>query len=524
MSLAMDASFLSEVALALAAGALLNLTPCVLPAIPIKVRTILREAGEGAAARALSASLFLLGSVAFFAALGLATALAHLQWGVLFQSRAVLIGLAVVLLALAAASFSGRGLPLPAVLARAGGARYFEPFASGLAGGVLSTPCTGPLLGGVLVFALTRPPADIVTLFVAIGGGMALPYVVLLLRPALLQRLPRAGAWAEAVRRSFGWLLLGAALFFAQSLLPAFVDDALWVAFLAALVLWAVLTAVRAADRRTRWAAALAALPALALAWLGSGVLPAAGQGVPWQPLRPRDVARIGALHRPALVEFTAQWCLNCRILEKTVYRDPAVVRAVREAGAVPLQADLTRADPVLQRLLARYGGAGLPFLAILGRDGHEVGHLSGLFTAGALLERLRALRPVTTAGAGAPVDSSSEVSADIAPADGGAVLTLHIARGWHVYANPPSAPYLIPASVTVLRGGRALAVHPQYPPGRDIGLHVGGRTIRVYEDGTRIGLPGLANLANTRVRVRVQACKDSGLCLPPATLEAQRR
>lgn len=393
MSAAMDSSFVLEVALALGAGTLLNLTPCVLPAIPIKIRTILREAGHGRAARALSAALFTLGSVLFFAPLGLATALLHLQWGVLFQSRAVLLGLVAVLVALAVMNFRGRGLAVPAVLSRIGGARYFEPLVSGLVGALLSTPCTGPLLGGILVFALSRPTADIVTLFIAIGLGLALPYVVLLLWPGLLQRLPRAGAWAEVVRRSFGWLLLGAAAFFAQSLLPTAAAEALWFAFLVGLVLWATVTTVRAVDSRTRWAAVLASLPGLALVYLGAGFWPAAGQGIDWQPLTASGVTAIAMLHRPALVEFTAQWCLNCRILDKTVYRDPRVVRAVREGGIVPLQADLTRPAPVLQRLLASYGGAGLPFVAIIDRDGHEVSDLSGLFTADMLLMRLDALR-----------------------------------------------------------------------------------------------------------------------------------
>ena len=150
------------------------------------------------------------------------------------------------------------------------------------------------------------------------------------------------------------------------------------------------LAAVHASDRRSRWAAALTSLPALGLAYFGAGFWPAAGQGLAWQPLPARTASRIQALHRPALVEFTAQWCLNCRVMEKTVYRDPSLVRAVREAGAVPLQVDLTRPDPVWQPLLARYGGAGLPFLAILDRAGREAGNFSGLFTAVALVGRRR--------------------------------------------------------------------------------------------------------------------------------------
>lgn len=519
----MNSSFWIEAALAMAAGALLNLTPCVLPAVPIKVRTILREAGDSGGSRVLSATLFTLGSVSFFAALGLLTAFAHLQWGVLFQSRWVLAGLVLILSLLAATSFSGRSLPIPGGLAQLGGARYFEPFASGMAGGILSTPCTGPLLGGVLVFALTRPTVDIVTLFVAIGLGMALPYVLLLLRPSWLQRLPRASAWTEVVRHSFGWLLLAAAVFFVQSLLPEWLGNALWVAWVVALALWALLVALRARDRRSRWAAVLATLPALALAYFGSGIWPVAGQRMPWQPLRASAVSQIAALHRPALVEFTAAWCLNCRVMERTVYRDPAVLQAVRDSGTVALQADLTRPDPVLQHLLTRYGGAGLPFLAVLDRQGREVGDFSGLFTAGALIGRLHELPASTTsANAGAPADSAGEVRARLTPAPQGAVVTLDIARGWHVYSNPPSTPYLIPVSVEVFRTDRILPIAPHYPPGQDIGMRVAGKTILVYENGTRIALPGLSDLRAVQVRLRVQACKDSGLCLPPATVVAR--
>ena len=277
----MNTSFWIEAGLAMAAGALLNLTPCVLAAVPIKVRTILREAGDAAGSRVQLAVLFTLGSVSLFAALGLLTALAHLQWGVLFQSRWVLSGLVLMLALLAVAGFSGHSLPIPGGLAQLGGTRYFEPFASGMAGGILSTPCTGPLLGGVLVFALTRPTLDIVTLFVAIGLRMALPYVLLLLHPSWLQRMPRAGAWTEVVRCSFGWLLLAAALFFVQSLLPGWLGNALWLAWLAALALWVVFVAMRAHDRRSRWAAVFAALPALVLAYFSFGVWAVAGQGMP---------------------------------------------------------------------------------------------------------------------------------------------------------------------------------------------------------------------------------------------------
>ncbi|MDE2289932.1 MAG: thioredoxin family protein [Burkholderiales bacterium] len=381
-----------QMSLAFGAGMLLNLTPCVLPAVPIKVRTILHETGDRPGARVVSAGLFTSGSVLFFAALGLATALLHLQWGVLFQSRLLLGLLSALLLALAVMNFRGRGFPMPTALAAMHSVRFLEPFLSGLIGALLSTPCTGPLLGGVLVFALTQPAPNIVAIFVSIGLGLASPYVVLILRPALLKKLPRAGAWSDVVRQSFGWALAAAAIFFVQSILPAAWRAPLWIALGAGLVAWVIAIFVRSRDRASRRAVAIIGLAAAALAYAGTQPGSSAQQDIAWQRLRAGDIAALPALGRPAIVEFTAQWCINCKILEHTVYRDREVVRTIRQHGVVPFQADLTRPDPALERLLASYGGAGLPFVAVLDRDGHEVRQFSGLFTSGSLVEAMKTL------------------------------------------------------------------------------------------------------------------------------------
>lgn len=377
--------------LAFGAGVLLNLTPCVLPAIPIKVRAILRETGERLGARMASAALFTSGSVLFFAALGLATALLHLQWGVLFQSRILLGLLSALLLGLALMNFLGRGFPMPAAVASIHSVRLLEPFISGLISALLSTPCTGPLLGGVLVFALTQPTSIIVAIFVSIGLGLASPYAVLILRPSLLKALPRAGAWSDVVRQSFGWILVGAAIFFMQSVLPSAWETPLWIAFGAAMLAWVVAVFMRSRDPASRWAVVLIGTLAAALAY--AGTTPGTpGQTIAWQRLRAGDVAALPMLGRPAIVEFTAKWCLNCKILESTVYRDRTLVQTIHRHGVVPLQVDLTQPDATLERLLASYGGAGLPFVAVLDREGHEIQRFSGLFTSASLsnaIERL---------------------------------------------------------------------------------------------------------------------------------------
>lgn len=385
----MNSLLLIQAVLATGAGLLLNLTPCVLPAVPLKVRAVLREAGERQAVRLASAALFTAGSVLFFGGLGLATALLQWRWGVLFQSQALLITLSALLAVLAVLNFSGRSLPLPNTLVTLRGKHLFEPFFSGLVSALLSTPCTGPLLGGVLIFAVTQPLANVLVIFVAIGLGLAAPYVVLILRPSLLRRLPRAGAWTVVIQQSFGWLLLAAALFYAQSVVPTTWTTPLWVALLAAVFGWAAFTLWRATEHSARTAALLVGATAAALGYLGSGLGQSVETTIAWQPLHAADVVNLSTLGRPALVEFTADWCINCKVLEKTAYEDRDVVEALKRTGTVPLQVDLTRPDPTLEHLLALHGGVGLPFAVVLDQKGREVQTLSGLFTSTSLVQAL---------------------------------------------------------------------------------------------------------------------------------------
>ncbi|TAL76692.1 MAG: thiol:disulfide interchange protein [Burkholderiaceae bacterium] len=388
----MNTSFLLAVVTALGAGILLNLTPCVLPAIPIKVRTILHAAGGSLRSRWIAAVLFATGSVLFFAVLGMATALLGLQWGVLFQSRVFTIFLVAVMALLAVANFLDKGLPVPRFAASMRGSHFLEPFLSGLLGALLSTPCTGPFLGGLLAFAVTQPPTNVVIIFIAIGVGLALPYLILIARPGLLARFPRSGAWTDIVRKSFGWILLGAALFFSQSLVPSPWILPLWLAFALALLGWCVIEFRRTHQIATRIAISLVGGVVAVAAVLGAGFVPVSANRLEWHTLAPADAGRLAALGRPVLLEFTADWCINCKVLEKTVYDSASVVHAVNAYHMVALRVDLTHSQPVLERLLVSYGGVGLPFAVVLDANGGVVQRFSGLFTSQSLIDAVNKL------------------------------------------------------------------------------------------------------------------------------------
>lgn len=374
---------------ALLAGILLNLTPCVLPAIPIKIRTILRESGSTAGHRLIAALAFLGGTTTFFLALASLTAFLQWNWGTLFQSSVVIAVLVALLVGFAVITWLNVAIPVPAFAAHTRGHHYLEAYLSGLFSALLAAPCAGPFLGGVMVFAVAQPAMVIFLIFAAIGLGLAAPYVVLLLRPQLIERLPRSGPWSEAVRQGLALVLLAAAVFFAQSLIGRFVGQGLWWAWGALVGAWGLW------QLRKDWASRSVAIVAMAGAAVlvqGAVVHPteAQGSGIQWMAFSPARLEQAERQRRPVLIEFTADWCINCKVLEKTVYDSDAVTQSVNARNVLPLQVDLTRSDPRGEALLSHYGGHALPFAVVVNRQGKLTARFTGLFTSTALVESIQ--------------------------------------------------------------------------------------------------------------------------------------
>lgn len=382
--------FWLQAAFAFMGGVLLNLAPCVLPVLPLKVRGLVIECGRSPAARVRAALLLLAGSVAVFLCLGAASALLNLQWGFLFQSRGFLLALVVLL--------AGAGLlmalhvpfKLPGFVHRSG-ASGGGPFITGAVAGILSTPCTGPFLGSVLAFTLTQPASATITIFTAIGAGLAAPYVLLLCAPGLMERLPRGGAWLARIEEFMGFVLLGGAVFFLGALgIPALQRAALFM-LAAAMLLWALWHLLSQAPAASR------AVP-LVCVGLIAGVVAVDrlghSQTLPWQPFTEQAFASARAAGRPVLVEFTAEWCINCKVLEHTVYSDGRVLRAAKAHALLPLQVDMTRPRDATQALLLHYGGGGIPFAVLVDGEGAVSATFPDLFTAAHLAAAISALPP----------------------------------------------------------------------------------------------------------------------------------
>lgn len=397
----------------------LAFTPCVLPMLPI-VSALVVGSGAGPR-RAFALSLaFVLAMSAVYALLGVGAALAGGSLQAVLQNPVAIGASAALFAALSLSMFGWYELQVPAMLRDRLAAA--SPRGGGLAGatvmGALSallvSPCmTAPLAGTLLYVAQTGNMAMGAALLFALGLGMGVPMLVISVVGA--RALPRPGAWMDRVKGAFGFALLATAIVMLERVVPASVAVLLWGAWwtAVALTLWQ-LAAPGSARVLTRSTAVVAGL------WGAAMVLGAsAGATDPLQPLVPfaagpsgrataqREAAsfetvtdpqvlraRLAAARasgQPALVDFSADWCTSCKTIDREVFGDPAVRRAM--AGVMRLRADVTASDTAQQLFMREHGVMGPPTVMLFDAQGRErrTERLVGEFTAADLLERLRA-------------------------------------------------------------------------------------------------------------------------------------
>ena len=368
--------------LAFVAGMILNVMPCVLPVISIKVLSFVQQAGEDRR-RILHLGLaFAAGILVVFLVLaGLAIALG-LGWGEQFQSQTFLIVMIGIVFAMALSLFGLFELGVPTqVGAMAGGNRegLGDAFFKGMLATVLATPCSGPFLGSTLAWTLKQPSMTIFLVFLMLGLGMALPYVVLTANPVFLKLVPRPGAWMETFKQAMGFVLLATVVYLMISLKQ---DMLLFtVAFLVFVALgcwWYGRFATFDKTKSKRMAHLLAALLIVAggarLAF-GSfrGMFSDRGDHIAWVTFEPDVLLAHLEAGRSVFVDFTADWCPNCKYNENFVYESAPVRRLLEAKDVVPMKADITHkgdySDMVERLYKGRLGGAAIPFMAVFAGD-----------------------------------------------------------------------------------------------------------------------------------------------------------
>ncbi len=397
-------------ATALFGGLILNLMPCVLPILSIKLFGLARHAGSGRRAVRLGFVATSLGIVSCF--LVLASVLIAIKlsgstigWGIQFQQPWFLAGMAVLTVLFAASFFEWLPIGVPQVFLRLSGTTsrvaLVEAFLAGVFSTLLATPCSAPFVGTAVGFALAQGPQEILAVFFCLGLGMAAPFLGAAMFPGLVSWLPRPGAWMLRLRQGLGVLLLATAVWLlvvlasvAGSTVAAVV--ALLLATLLGLRFW--ITTYRRAEEQSwpRLATAALAAVALAVAFLpasgGTGLVPdAAG----WAAFDPEALDRAVAEGKTVLVDVSASWCLTCKVNDVTALDTEAVRARLTRPGTIRMRADWSRPNPVIAAYLHRFARFGIPLDVVYGPSSRKGEALSELLTTGAVIEALdRAAQP----------------------------------------------------------------------------------------------------------------------------------
>ena len=362
----------------LVGGLILNLMPCVLPVLGLKLMSFAQQSGRARQeifqlnlwyCAGLYAVFFLLATASVAANIGLAGS--NLAWGEQFTSSRFNIAMAAIVFAFALSFLGVWELPIPGFIGAKAGAMQTQEgplaaFLKGVLSTVLATPCSGPFLGPVFGFTLTQPTGVTYAVFAAIATGMALPYLLVGVFPGLVKFLPKPGAWMETLKEVLGFVMLGTVVF-----LFTFLDHDWFVPTFALLIgIWAACWWIgRAQEARagdigfSRWVQAagiVGLVGSLAFMFLGPVT-----SVIPWEPFSRERLTDLRQKGATVLVDFSADWCMTCKYNLATAIETSKVKTEIERNRVVPLLADWTDGSPEIKLMLESLQSKSIPVLAV---------------------------------------------------------------------------------------------------------------------------------------------------------------
>src|SRR5438105_1283382 len=395
-------------------GLILNLMPCVLPVISLKIFGFIQQAGQSRQKIFRSGLAFTAGIFAWFLALALLlialkAAGRDVTWGGFqFTNAYFVLGLGVIVLVFALNLFGVFEISLPqsmtrGLLASSERKDNLGSFFQGIFATVLATPCTAPFLGTALGFAFTQSAPVILSMFVAIAAGMSAPYFLLSAQPAWLRFLPQPGAWMAHVKQFMGFLLLATLLFLLYVLgAQRGLEGAIWAScflLVISVACWMkgafVVPTSSAAKQSITLVVMLVFVFASGIYFIGnkfhSANLASADSRLrgDWQAFTPERLQAELEQGRFVFVDFTAAWCLTCKFNEASVLESADVREAFQRHGIVKLKADWTNGDPVITKLLQHFGRPGVPLYVLYPGKNEEPIVFPELLTKNILLQKL---------------------------------------------------------------------------------------------------------------------------------------
>lgn len=422
------ATLLPILGLAFLGGLILNLMPCVLPVLSIKLLSVVehggRSRGEVRAGFLASAAGIVTSFLALAAAaVALKAGGAAVGWGIQFQQPLFLTAITLIVSLFAFNLMGFFEIGLPSSLANAlgqpapqddggqsGVRKLANHFGSGAFATLLATPCSAPFLGTAVSFALARGASEIFLIFTMLGIGLAAPFLLVAALPGLASRLPKPGAWMITLRRILGLALVATAVW----LLTVLANQiGLFAAVVAAVLLVVMGAVLWLGHNPQRPRSVLASVLAVLLA-VGVFALPRSFAEAPqvqvaednWRPLDQTEIARLVAQGNVVFVDVTADWCITCQVNKKLVIDSDEIQALLAQETTVAMRGDWTLPDEAITAYLASFGRYGIPFNAVYGPGAPD----------GIALPELLTLDVVQTAVAKAG-DEAAKLAADTAPA-----------------------------------------------------------------------------------------------------------
>ncbi len=389
--------FFTAVFFAFLGGLILNLMPCVLPVLSLKILGFIKEAHKSPHTLFKHGLIFTAGVIlSFWLLAGLLMALQaagrYVGWGFQLQSPFFLISLAFLFFLFALNLFGVFEIGTSLMgLGQSWTKRHdlISSFSSGVLATIVATPCTAPFMGTALGFALSQSPGVSLAIFTSLGLGMATPYLLICSHPAFLRFVPKPGGWMVTLKQFLGFLLIGTTLWLAWVLsLQNGAESVVWLLlglFCAGFAVWILGKGGTVSTFHTRITVRI-----IALLLIGLGIfvalegtktdfteakkrpVTASKDGIPWETYSDERLAELRREGRPVFIDFTAAWCLTCQVNERIVLNSSKVVEAFRTANIAALKADWTSQDENITRALARYGRNSIPLYVLYGREGDK--------------------------------------------------------------------------------------------------------------------------------------------------------
>jgi thiol:disulfide interchange protein DsbD len=396
-------------------GFILNLMPCVLPVISLKIFGFIQHAGKDRRAILRNGLAFIAGIFVWF--IGLALLLIALKaaghevtWAAQFTNAYFVLVLSVIVLVFALDLFGVFEITLPQALMHrmlhsATAEGEAGSFFQGLFATALATPCTAPFLGTAIGFAFTQSPLIILLMFAAVAAGMSAPYLLLSAQPQWMKFIPQPGPWMVHVKQFMGFLLLATLLFLIYVLgAQRGLEGAIWAScflLVVAVACWMkgafLIPTAPASKRAFVGLLMIVLLFASSLYFIGdkfqsSKIDIAQTTSGGWQPFTPERLQSERDQGHAVFVDFTAAWCLTCKFNEKAVLENADVRAAFDRHGVVKLKADWTNGDPAITKLLQQFGRPGVPLYVLYPGKSQEPIVFPELLTKNILLDKLETI------------------------------------------------------------------------------------------------------------------------------------